>query len=264
MSRSRNIKPGFFRNEVLVTLPFEYRLLFIGLWTMADKAGRMEDRPMKIRMELFPADSVDVDKGLSMLHSAGFIRRYVSEKVRYIQILTWSKHQNPHIKEAASTIPAPCEHGSEPLPNPEFTERAGLIPDSLNLIPDSLKKATVQQAGPCDGFDAFWALYPRKQAKAKAKASWKRIKPEQRDALMAALPIQIEQDDGWRRGFIPLPATYLNGERWTDAITKPTTTGTYNGTYQKLSAVERVEANIDRARRERGEPIEGTARRITS
>jgi hypothetical protein len=115
-------------------------------------------------------------------------------------------------------------------------------------------KATVQQAGPCDGFGDFWALYPRKQAKSKAQAAWKRIKPGQRDALMAALPIQIAEDDGWVRGYIPLPATYLNGERWTDAITKPATTGTHNAAHQKLSAVERVRANAiageaaDRAR----------------
>ena len=74
--RSRNIKPGFFKNEVLVQLPFEQRLLFIGLWTVADRAGRFEDRPTKIKMELFPADNVDVDAGLQALHDNGFILRY--------------------------------------------------------------------------------------------------------------------------------------------------------------------------------------------
>ena len=34
MARSRNIKPGFFSNDELVELPFEARLLFIGLWTI--------------------------------------------------------------------------------------------------------------------------------------------------------------------------------------------------------------------------------------
>ena len=61
MARARNIKPGFFRNADLAELPIEARLLFIGLWTIADREGRMEDRPKQIKMELFPADSLDCD-----------------------------------------------------------------------------------------------------------------------------------------------------------------------------------------------------------
>ncbi len=157
MARARNIKPGFFKNDVLVELPFEYRLLFIGLWTMADREGRLEDRPTKIRMEVFPADSVDVDAGLQALHDAGFVLRYSAAGVRYIQILTWGKHQNPHVKEAASTIPAPGEHGASTVQAPEIPERAGLIPDSGFLIPDSKDEpaiAGLSPAAPDDGESA--------------------------------------------------------------------------------------------------------------
>lgn len=148
MARARNIKPAFFMNEVLVGLPFEYRLLFIGIWTLADREGRLEDRPVRIKMELFPADSVDVNEGLQALHDSGFIQRYEVEGARYIQVVAWAKHQNPHHREAASTIPvpgkpgakAPCMDG-EPRANPggapENTGSAVLIPDSGFLIPDS-------------------------------------------------------------------------------------------------------------------------------
>lgn len=166
MARARNIKPAFFMNEVLVGLPFEYRLLFIGLWTLADREGRLEDRPVRIKMEVFPADNVDTDAGLQALNDAGFVLRYEVDGTRYIQILAWKKHQNPHVKEAQSTIPAPVEHrasahessistsaapdkhqtspvqtpdkpGASTMQAPEIPERAGLIPDSL--IPDSKK-----------------------------------------------------------------------------------------------------------------------------
>ena len=43
--RARNIKPGFFKNDALAELDFAGRLLFIGLWGIADRAGRLEDRP---------------------------------------------------------------------------------------------------------------------------------------------------------------------------------------------------------------------------
>ncbi|WP_461949107.1 hypothetical protein ACOKPE_14565 [Acinetobacter baumannii] len=49
MARSRNIKPSFFMNEDIIELPYEARLLFIGLWTLADREGRLENRPKKIK-----------------------------------------------------------------------------------------------------------------------------------------------------------------------------------------------------------------------
>jgi hypothetical protein len=146
MSRSRNIKPGFFKNEILVGLSFEYRLLFIGLWTLADREGRLEDRPTRIRMELFPADAVDVNAGLQALHDSGFILRYAVGVARYIQIIAWDKHQSPHFKEQKSLIPAPgMPQALETQGKPKasgITEAsptvAALIPSSL--IPDSLNE----------------------------------------------------------------------------------------------------------------------------
>lgn len=130
MARSRNIKPSFFKNESLAELPYEFRLLFIGLWTLADREGRLEDRPKRIKMELFPADNIDVDLAINSLCRDGFLIRYESEKIKCIQVVNFKKHQNPHCKESPSTLPAPCLSGA-------CTVQAGLIPDSFNLIPDS-------------------------------------------------------------------------------------------------------------------------------
>lgn len=134
MARARNIKPGFFTNDRLVELSFETRLLFIGLWTLADREGRLEDRPKKIKMELFPADSIEVDEKLSELEKSGFIRRYTVKDLKCIQVVNWSKHQAPHHTERASTVPAMDEHGSLTVNSRE--DLRGNPPDSL--IPDSL------------------------------------------------------------------------------------------------------------------------------
>ena len=199
MARARNIKPGFFKNDLLVELPFEYRLLFIGLWTMADRDGRLEDRPTKIRMEVFPADSVDVDAGLQALHDAGFVLRYSTAGVRYIQILTWGKHQNPHVKEAASTIPAPGEHGASTVQDPEIPERAGLIPDSL--IPDSTEPSgSDAAASPEPPADPIWgaglAFLRRKGIPEKtARSLLGRIKQACGDIEAGALLADAEAQD---------------------------------------------------------------------
>lgn len=123
MPRARNIKPAFFKNELLVELPIEARLLFIGLWTLADREGRLENRPKRIKMEIFPADNFDIEQLLSLLASSGFLEIY-NDKA-YIQILNFKKHQSPHIKEAASLIPAPDKHQTS-------TMLAALNPEPLS------------------------------------------------------------------------------------------------------------------------------------
>ena len=160
MARARNIKPSFFTNEDLVELSFETRLLFIGLWTLADRAGRLEDRPKRIKMAVFPADSVDVERSLADLEEAKFIDRYEAEGKLCIQIINFLKHQNPHIKEAPSTIPERKstdkergEHGASTVQarcSNSASPADSLIPDSL--IPDSLNK----EGGKADGEGGDW------------------------------------------------------------------------------------------------------------
>ena len=104
MARARNIKPGFFQNEDLVELSFEVRLLFIGLWTIADREGRLEDRPKRIKMEIFPADDINVDRALQELHAAGLALRYEIDGHRYIWIPKFKQHQSPHYSEKPSVI----------------------------------------------------------------------------------------------------------------------------------------------------------------
>lgn len=111
MARIRTIKPGFFLNEDVASLPFHWRLLFVGLWTQADRAGRLEDRPARLKASLFPYDDLDIEAGLSALALAGFITRYERDGRRLLSIPTWAKHQQPHVKEAPSEIPEP-EHGA--------------------------------------------------------------------------------------------------------------------------------------------------------
>ena len=105
MARARNIKPGFFINELLAELSAETRLLFIGLWCLADREGRLEDRPKRIKGNLFPYDSFDIDPMLNQLQSNNFVTRYEVDGVRFIQIENFVKHQDPHYREKASEIP---------------------------------------------------------------------------------------------------------------------------------------------------------------
>lgn len=190
MARSRNIKPGFFTNDELAECHPLGRLLFAGLWTIADKEGRLDDRPKKIKAMLLPFDEADCDALLQQLNDHKFIIRYRVNGECYIQISNWKKHQNPHCKEAASEIPAPIENdkstGQEQCKedaeeekkdseSPQDVENKGapemhgtsmmqesvenslnpadslnLIPDSLNPDPDSLDNTQAASAT-CEG-----------------------------------------------------------------------------------------------------------------
>ena len=110
MARARNIKPGFFLNDELAEVAPLGRLLFAGLWLLADREGRIEDRPKKIKAEIFPYDDCDVDMLLDSLMQHGFISRYEAQGIKCIQVVNFTKHQNPHPKEAKSVLPAEEGH----------------------------------------------------------------------------------------------------------------------------------------------------------
>ena len=148
MARSRNLKPGFFKNEDLAACGMTARILFAGLWCFADRQGRLEDRPLRIKAEIFPYDTVDVNAELQILDAAKFIKRYEKNSVKYIQIINFTKHQNPHIKEQDSTIPAPDKHRTS-TGNSGTCHALTLNPitDSLNPLLASSEKISLSTEG---------------------------------------------------------------------------------------------------------------------
>lgn len=100
MARARNIKPSFFINDTLAesNCPLG-RLLFIGMWTIADCNGNFEWRPARIKAQVLPYDECDIKKLAINLDKSGFIRFYsVGDKI-FVNIPTFLDHQNPHKNE---------------------------------------------------------------------------------------------------------------------------------------------------------------------
>ena len=109
--RARLIKPGIVNNEELCELgPYAY-ILFTGLWMMADREGRFEWRPKRIKAVLMPlwpeVTWQDVEKLLENLCKTGFIHRYEMAGKAFGVIVSWRKHQSIHPKEAKSELPPP-------------------------------------------------------------------------------------------------------------------------------------------------------------
>lgn len=71
-----------------------------------------------------------------------------------------------------------------------------------------------------DGFEKFWAVYPRRVAKAEARKAWKqteKLRPPIEAVLKAVYAARASRD--WQKDdgqYIPYPSSWLRGERWDD------------------------------------------------
>lgn len=134
MPRIRYLKPEFFKDEDLKDLPFEARLFYQGLWCYSDREGRGEDRPERLKIEIFPYDNIDVEKMMDLLSKPKnhtkkpFINRYETDGIRYYEIINWTKHQHPHNTERPSIIPI-----YKPLDNVSLTVKEQDIKSKIKI-----------------------------------------------------------------------------------------------------------------------------------
>ena len=157
MARARNIKPSFFSNEQLAHCSPWARLCFVGLWCLADREGRLEYRPTRIKMQLFPGDSVDVEPLLEELAHQDLILRYRVGPLQLVQVLAFHKHQHPHFKEPPSELPPPLNddkaQGSPPIESassPGQAQGAPPISSTSNPGQDSHSPPIERGVNPAD------------------------------------------------------------------------------------------------------------------
>jgi 5-methylcytosine-specific restriction endonuclease McrA len=94
MARIRTIKPEFWTDSLMVSLPYEARLLFIGMWNFADDYGCLEDDPDRLAMQVLPNEDVDVDLLIDLLVAAERLNRMeAADGTRFLQILHFDEHQ---------------------------------------------------------------------------------------------------------------------------------------------------------------------------
>ena len=92
MARIRYLKPDFFKDEDIKELPFEARLFYQGLWVQADREGRGEDRPERLRIEIMPYDDVDAEEIIFNISSVllfGLIGDLISTWFMNAPLLMW-------------------------------------------------------------------------------------------------------------------------------------------------------------------------------
>lgn len=107
MARIRTIKPEFWQDEKLAPLRPIDRLVFLGLISQADDAGRLVDSPRMIDGLLFPYSEDCSRESIEILTRLGRVLRYTSDSgQKLLQIVNWSAHQKV-INPAKYVLPGP-------------------------------------------------------------------------------------------------------------------------------------------------------------
>ena len=247
--RARDIKPGFYTNEQLAECSFAARLLYPGLWMLADRLGRLEYRPKRIKAELLPFDVVDVTALLDELEVNGLIRRYSVDAKEYLWIPAFLKHQRPHSNEKPSVLPpcpeegmtkasTSCDQGEKNLsPREEVLRPSSLTPSSLtpdtHISPvESLENEEPARAEnnadediycadePSIDFQElrqFWDEHFRPEGPLSGFAEYKQLRAARAypgdsriyEDLKSRIDCQF-----WNQGFAPSLAKYLRERTW--------------------------------------------------
>jgi hypothetical protein len=105
---------------------------------MADREGRLEDRPLRIKAEVLPYDQCDIEPMLNALQNFPdpFITRYEVDGKRYIQVVKSSAHFNPHPNEKQSEFPK-CSKKLQPKTEALAKSNRALALNPLSLNPES-------------------------------------------------------------------------------------------------------------------------------
>lgn len=258
MSRARNIKPGFFKNDLLAECHPLARILFAGLWCEADREGRLEDRPARIKVECLPYDECDIHELLDALSQRNFITRYEAAGKRYIAINEFLVHQNPHQREVPSVIPAPpcTEHNlgdAQAQPRLDLAEdctgSARLFPLSPFPHPDSSQKQRGAKAP---------ALTLPEWLPESAWADWHKFRNSRKGWTPKARELSLATLTKLRtKGHDPTAVIEQSIERGWTGLFEIKNTVNNDANHQsgrKLSAVEQVEQAIrERRARESGD-----------
>lgn len=145
--------------------------------------------------------------------------RYASKNPERLKAI-WAVHGRPfgEVVEGlnlSKTLPAPPN-----LTQPDQTKEQQRLPSGPGR-PGGPVKVKAEMS---PGFLRFWGLYPRKDCKAPAWASWQRLKvtPELEAVILTAVTREAASDQWTKEDgkWIPLPTTWLNQRRWENEGTR--------------------------------------------
>ncbi|MCK9429599.1 MAG: hypothetical protein M0R17_06305 [Candidatus Omnitrophica bacterium] len=132
-------------------------------------------------------------------------------KVKFI----WSK-DHPLLQKASGVKIHPQENNTtNALSTNINTNALSTNKDNVGFFQKTKDSITTKK------FNEFWQIYPRKDVKGKALTEWNKLCAKKNGekpswpTILNALEAQ-KKTQRWKKGFVPLPATWIHQQRWVD------------------------------------------------
>jgi hypothetical protein len=260
--RIRSTKPEFWRSKTIASVDWETRLVLKGVESYVDDNGVGKDSVILIAADVFPHDLAHdpdtlarISRALTNLSEANLLVRYEVHGESLLYVRRWKNVQRVD-KPNRGRYPRPdgtLEYDEDvdesigagqavavPIKAPAVPDTVASPREGVANVPEGSAPGTEEQRNrgtdtSGDGdvaeivttFEAFYAAYPRREARRKAEQAWRAaLKRADADTIMAGLERFRFSEE---RRFIPLPASWLNGDRWADQAAVPVGSGSATG-----------------------------------
>jgi hypothetical protein len=140
------VKPEYWTDQDLAEqVSRDARLLYIGLWNLADEHSRLRGDPRYIKGQVFPYDDDltpdEVEELLDSLALAGKVIRYRTGSGTYIFLPNLAKNQRLEPEKVASKLPHPDDPGAVVLTPKASVDADEFEPDATSSEPGASSSA---------------------------------------------------------------------------------------------------------------------------
>jgi hypothetical protein len=213
MARIRSLHPGQWSDEDFVAMSFPARILALALRNIADDHGVFEWKPLTIKMQLLPADNIDVTEMLSEMVANKIVVEFDAEGKRYGAIRNFMKWQRPKkpsyqhpcpepvleyvgVKNGVSgnddtsdddsSVPVENQYGTGSENAPQRKEEGGNKKEEK----DSCPKPAAGRISYPPAFEEVWKAYPTDKLMSKKDGynAWKKLADDDKALLARSLP----------------------------------------------------------------------------
>lgn len=225
MARIRSVKPEFWDSPSTAQASLRARLFYIAMWNWADDWGVGDANPRRLLGFAFPNDESSEVEPRNFRRLATEVAEcygvtwYEVDGRAYYAIPSWEEHQRTE-KKARRAFPTPDQaerilyaEASE-VPTPSSGNRQDGAGEQGSRGAGEKTRPPAPQP---DTFDTWYQAYKRKEAKGDAITAYRKAtRTIGADELLRLTVKWFEDRPTIERKFIPLPASWLNGQRWMD------------------------------------------------
>lgn len=160
MARQRFIWPDLWTDPGIGVLAPLERLLFIGLFSLADDEGRIDGSPAYLKAAVFPYDPFTVEEVETLRN--GLVDRlpnvvlYQTGSEQVIALARWSDHQKPKYARPSKFPPPPGKPRKQRVSKADSGKPPGKLPEDSGNVPGTLGERSGKPPG------TFREAFPRR------------------------------------------------------------------------------------------------------